>query len=1065
MKTYIVNRGAAVFLPIFLMFFLTAAIPVFSAGNTEINDKYDPRADYEKVNELIEQGSLDEAINLLVEIAKNDPEQMERVQKLVLEIRNIKSNVNELFKQLNEAILQGNEDEAYRLIKEIKDTDTDPNRNTLNDLILAAIVVGKTHNDSVRDKIYERGNIQLAAENYTSAVSIYRTGFINPEYLEFYDEYLELAKDKVEIVRYQDDPERQKKIWEAYSTVAPEGNKQIESIQEALDTWDRNAAGLNNNRTSALNGIASLPPQEWKNQYADFTDSLSSVEKDITALIGLSKNLDSVKKELYAILDGIPEDFRYERILEFINGRKGKEGKEGILLAQKLNWENSYLDILLSMNTKALELIKKGRESYLNGNISNASDLLRTASGALTEAADFSAVKDNYINKFPQTGNAGFTDVCGKSSAFGKTALLAIPYWQNLIEIKKDLPDINLIDFETVDLAEINRISDYVQNSIDKVINLQNSWNSAFEKLSSLPFINTDNSAIIASNISTDLQNEADDLSALRLNLYVKALQPLYDNLEKRTDATKLAELNNIKQMIDPEVKENELPDRHPSRALDDFIDPAYQRLTETENRIKSFLSVLDEILNIDPPLADPSKIKNFENKADNLLVEISDNKTTLNSLRENALNYRHLALKAETSARNIFKTIESDMNAANAAVSRGRTQNDIDEFYKAIDLYNGVEESLDRVDKLYLEILVNDADIAEKSGINELRNSWRTRVQDSRSKLAVTVKMNAVEEAKKSYSDGLYNYGLSVLLQSQDFWNKAYNENDVEIEGWIVRLRNALQALRQTVIEPTDPLYVEMNQYLNLAGRYYNEGVRTAKNNPGSADALRLFQSARDLTAQVLSTFPGNEAALLLEQKILRMTDRDKWEASARDLVNRARRAVSAGNTELLQGTSETKGLYAQLKVLKEIDPGYPGIDNLIYKSEIVLGLVIPPPDPKVIAQSREYTAQAEKIWANLGVDGSERALELLNKALALWLDNNSASRLKNEILLSSEPEKLPALPPELQNILNLFDQYYEEENYILAKALIDRAVKDFAKYRNDPRITDRKRKVEARL
>ena len=135
------------------------------------------------------------------------------------------------------------------------------------------------------------------------------------------------------------------------------------------------------------------------------------------------------------------------------------------------------------------------------------------------------------------------------------------------------------------------------------------------------------------------------------------------------------------------------------------------------------------------------------------------------------------------------------------------------------------------------------------------------------------------------------------------------------------------------------------------------------------------------------------------------------------------------------------------------------------MYDAEVVLGIIIPPPDPAVLAESRRLTGEAQQIWTNLGEAGAERAVELLDSALVLWLENDEASRLKNEILLSAEPELLPALPVELLNLLNLVEEAYSQGNFILAKAFLDRIDGEFSRFSDDPRVREWKRKVEARL
>jgi hypothetical protein len=297
--------------------------------------------------------------------------------------------------------------------------------------------------------------------------------------------------------------------------------------------------------------------------------------------------------------------------------------------------------------------------------------------------------------------------------------------------------------------------------------------------------------------------------------------------------------------------------------------------------------------------------------------------------------------------------------------------------------------------------------------------------------------------------------------------------------------LINGRQALQQTVIEKNDPLFVEMNQYLNLATRYYEAGKRIKTESPQrNVDYMLSFASASELLGQVLNIFPGNEAALLLEQKIQYETNRDLWQSNASALMNTARRAVSANDLTALRQSDTSAadsagidpdketGLYVKLLVLEEIDPNFPGLKALIYDVEVLLGIIIPETPQAVKNQSLELYRQAQAIWDSARAAGgdasaaaSEPALALLARALTIWADNNQASALRIEILTFVPQGPLPALPKDLEYLLSVFDTYFDSSQYNQAKLIIDRAIADYPNFVNDRRVAERKTKVEERL
>ncbi|MCG8451768.1 MAG: hypothetical protein MI717_01145 [Spirochaetales bacterium] len=1021
-------------------------VSLWGGGSGEVQENFDPILALEEAEVLIDEGRLDEAIAALVDIARKDPEQIERVQDRILVIRGIKEQVNTLFEELNEAIMSGDEELADAKIREVKNVDASPNRNTLNNLILAAIVVGKARNDAIRDDFFQRGNQALARGDYTGAVDIYRQGFINDDYLEFYDDFIMLAQDQAEIVRYIDDPERQAKVWEAYGEVGPLGNLVIEELSVALDLW-RDVSGdipLLNSRVAQI--LETQGPEQWPEILNVLTTTIQDVQSRTDEGQRIASQLDRVRERMYSILDGIPEDFRYERIGQFMSGRATFDA-EGILEAQSRQIQQSYTATESQLDERIMAFIAEGREAFAAENWDGAIEFFDLLVEAVLAAEQFSQGFDAPAQSYRYLAEGG-----------GQT-------WAELSALYANLPRLDSVNYEVLGVEGIDTVANPVLEGTRRLRELLAEWNARVVASKERAEPQSAESVMLGRSVRNDINDAIEVFTDRRVNLYVNAVKPLYEALEE--DIRQAINLNpeQVAQLFLAEAEPGEeIPLRRPSFAITNAIIPTLAALNGAEEDIGDFLDVMEEVLRREPPIEDPQQVRRYVDSGQALLGEVARFRDAYANLQSQAESQASEARRAIATAQNGLATAERDLLAAQAAVDQGRQQNDIDSFYRSIALYDAVDGSLDVVDRLYLDVLIKDADLAAQSGLDEQRAALRDRVQTDRSRVAVVVKQNAVDEGRNSYEDGYYSEGLAVLIQSQDFWVQAYGEEDPELDAWIMRLRNAQQALLQTVIAPEDPLYAEMNQYLNLANRYYAEGIEVAQNRPGTADALLAFRSSEELVLQVLNTFPGNEEALLLEQKILRQTDEEAWNAEARQVVTQSRRAVSINNLDELRGDERRKGLYAQLKVLEGIAPDFSGLAAVIYDVEVALGVIIPPPDPRVLAQSRDLANQATQIWDNLGRAGSDRAIELLDQALALWLENENASQLKNEILLSTEPQRLPPLPAELLNLLNFIEEYYAQANYILAQAFMDRVLTDYPRFANDPRVKEWQQKLEIR-
>ncbi len=633
--------------------------------------------------------------------------------------------------------------------------------------------------------------------------------------------------------------------------------------------------------------------------------------------------------------------------------------------------------------------------------------------------------------------------------------------WEELTALNREVPEISFSGSDSFDLKALDETAAPNVENIEKVISLEQEWDKAVLKLSSMPRANSERTNAVDANLRLDLQQAMALYSDFRLRLYLNAVKPFYQETEILAESSIKEDLDSIRAYaLEP-------PERHPSRAVAEKIVPIRTQAVNSQEQVDRFIVVMNDILEHEPPISSPGTFIDLRSKAESLNIKCSEYLNELDAIGGQADKYEVLARKALARGLNALKEARTSLSAGRSAVERGKDTNDIEFFYKAIDYYKAASVSLESVEAFYGEVLVNDFDIAADSGLLEELTLLKNQSSTEQANVAVAVKENAISEARNAYSAQNYMGGIALLNQSQSFWERIYGETDPEIRAWSIRLKNAYQSLQQTVIEPNDPLFSEMNQYLNLANRYFLEGVRLSKAG-NSSDSLRSFRSAEELLDQVLLPFPGNEAALLLKQQILRKTDYDAWAKGAQALIRDVHSALAQRNISAFLGSSDKKGLYADLLVLRKIDPGFAGLKRsvnynkgLIYDVEVLIGRVQPPPDPRAIARSRELTSKARKIWDNFGTEGASQALELLDKALDEWLDNTDASRLRREIVIQKTPAPIPV---ELQGRLVYFDQFFAEGDYVTASLMMDQILKQFPRFAKDPRITNRQKMMEAR-
>ena len=1043
-----------------LLFFFFPVFHLYAGGSRDADS---PFARMRRAEQLFREKRYDDSIAELVLLVDKYPEQIQKAQMLVLKIEKIKSQVEEKFLELEEAMLRDKIDVSNNIISEIRALDP-YTEITLSNVIIASLTIRKEINDRHRNQVFDKANQELAEGQYAQSVNTYIDGFYSEDYLEFFDEYVELARNGQEITRYRDDPERQQRVLSVYRDIAPEGNKIIQDLQILVANWILKVGESRRNFPVILQDISAQPPDLWPSILAVPLVELDKTREFLGNVLIYLELIEEKWNQMYERLNQFPEDFRFQRVIQLLKGRPDNEGKEGIIPAILAYWENYSHKIANLMDEIIRSRIVSAMDSRNNRLWTDARNDFQIVLAVAQALSDFSAS----LGEAPPGAEKGDSLVLAEStnSYIGET----VRAWLELIDIQSSVSgSIDVVSRTLVNLDIVNQYGDSIQVGLNRAEELLSSWDISLKSLSSLYPVTTDTVSFALDSLRADILEIIRRYREQRSNLYLTAMKDGYEILRgQQTKVFSEEKIREIALLVNVEGvtgQDTTVPERHPSLAIEQEITPILSRLGGLEANINTYIDNIDLILDKNPPVENSETIGQLREDARKLLQGLSNEKQRLNDIRVEALEFANRSRRFIVTATTILNEVDANLDDARAIAARGKRTNNIDDFYDSLNLYLVSEDALDRVDLSYRNALVNDQEIATSSGIDVRRNELRNQMQILRNNIAVNVRESAIAQARNAYTNNNFSSGLFAVNQAQTFWKSSFNSNDPEIEAWVIRLRNAIQVLRNRVIEPTNPLYSEMTQYINLANQYFLNGVQILQANSRSADAFQAFRSSESLVERVLSVFPGNERALLLEKKILRQTDVESWNAEASRIIQQSLNALSRNDIQALRGQQTKKGLYSELKVLKDIDPGYPRLDTVLYNVEVALGIVIPPTDPAIIARSRQLVAEARQVWENLGTKVSDRAISLLNRALSLWLDNNEASVLKSEILLSTKPSLLPALPVEVLNLIILIENSFNEGNYILASALLERVTSRFPRYANDPRVRDLRQKVDARL
>jgi len=1015
----------------------------------------------EKAAVLIEEGRLDDAIQLLVDIARRDPEQMERVQKVILGIREREKKINEIFDEIKILIPRDDldPDEKLRLLEDlfnrVKLIDSDPGSDTWKNLSYIESGLLQSLDVLRREEFFVRGNEKLAVQLYGNAVDEYRRGFLNRVYGESqtYEKYRDAGSPE-DIEKYAVNPERQKVIFDAYKKNAPEGDLLIGDMGTLLDLWTQNSLFLAEGQSAADAVVAGLSPENWKDSLADYLTGLDTAADEIDSSAALYERLNDLKLQLYEDLDGAPEDFRYDRIASFFTGREGKE-PEGILYTQQIQWENSYIDLISGM-------LARVRQSYANGQTAFNSGLLTEASGsyALSGTAAETALEilhgtDKYVSAQREKAVTRFIDRRDPMLTEIQITLKASDIRGQFTDIYRKQPNTDDASLSILNLEEIQNLSNELQLSIDGYEALLEEWNAVMTQHGDSPGIETPGVGKVDLDLQNDLNGILKELYGLRVNVFILYMEPRYKTLEGQVSELldgMQKSMSDARKLVD---------EGRPTAAQRLNIVPALNSLSTLSASVRDFLDTVDDVLTSAAAVEDSQKFQGFKTRAETLLVNLSNAVAGWQTVKTDAASRRNTALKAETIAAAALDEAEGLIKSAREADNRGRSTNNINESYRAKDLYTSATAALARVKDLLVQVEQNDRDLAEESGSGERLAALEAETLSAPRNLAVTVRDYAISEADKAFVERRYGEGLSVLLQAQEFWVSIFGEEDTRLRERIVRFRVVQQSAQDTVINASDPLYMEMNQYLNLANRYYNEGLQLSPagaSNVRNPDALRAFTAADDLLQQVLNVFPGNAAALLLKMKILKATDPDKYSRTVRTLISEAETALRRNDRESIEGTDFKQGLDPRLQAVYSFDPGYPALADLVYRIDVYMGRVIPEPSQADINNSRAITREVKTDWdqtrvlgANAVAAASPGLIKRLDNALVLWEGNTEAADLQDAIRFYTAPQPTPV---ELRLLIDRAGESMTQNSVTTVQIIYDAIIDQYSGFRNHPDV-----------
>lgn len=419
----------------------------------------------------------------------------------------------------------------------------------------------------------------------------------------------------------------------------------------------------------------------------------------------------------------------------------------------------------------------------------------------------------------------------------------------------------------------------------------------------------------------------------------------------------------------------------------------------------------------------------------------------------------------------NAFSVLDSINKQGSSLISRSQEQlllaerarneadNRLSQARSALDRENfsSARDNLERAREKYTESLSYQEDEELRRSSDALLAALGVQLNDAENKLVVREVRQLKDEAKDAYYAGDFDRADSLLSRAQARWAVTNSIADEEIVSLRMLVSTALSMRTGRVIPPEAPLYKEMSQILSLANQYYDKAQKRIKRHRD--EAVALLMQAKDKLRELKSVYPLNQEASVLTLKIDRLIDPEAFDRDFAVSLNRARAAFNASG-----GKTIDRDNYANLLDLAEIEPKYPGLQDLIFNVQVALGIRQRPVENTSLQRSVALTQEAQRLFNAAGSDAARlrAALSQVDEAIRLNPNNRAATALKDNIQIRMGATATAVVTALDYTLYNQAVQAFRTGNIGRASDIIEQLVRSNP---NSSQVKELKERIDAML
>ncbi|MFW5801334.1 MAG: hypothetical protein ACOCVC_04840 [Spirochaeta sp.] len=969
-------------------------LSVSAAGSRE--DPIDQASIY------IEEQRYNEALQLLAESIKQDPERIWEAARLIQGISQARSEYNDEWKDLIRSLREepDNSEQALEIIQRMETIDRFPNPRTTQQVRDARRTVRFRYNQTEYLEIMEDSAGLLDQDRYQDALARYASGFTL-----FQEEFIEADYGNIFENRILG-------LTEDLAQTVDEISSVIESIENFFPSSAQDVADL-----QAL------------------TDTSENVLPLFYTLLDLRQAAVEIALELETQNERIPqmnEELEQDWYLVFLNrfalGRRDIETPEGIAGAVVKVAEDMLGELIREAASTADQMYAQAQSAFDEAQWEPSEELWQDV---YQYAIQMEELEVFFQDLHEQTFEMPDTERM-LANRQGVRQLIATlqQHGTILADVSSELSSFTgLAALDNKEPEVLGRNAEELQGFKDRIRGYMNLVGPDDQEMEFYERISQYYSVFF-----NRLEEWDNRITSAQVNLYAAAAAE-----RELSFITLLAEFDSIIATAEQEISgvAVEVTDDSEAAAVRRYPQNAAPRLQQLLERADQASDQLDDYLlflaDIPPDPAAAESIQEYQLSGERLSQRLFQLQSQAGSLLADAETALELAGTADSNGRELLSAARTALDQRNIDEAR-RLLNEADnQFFEALEYRY-------------------DEDVREE--YQSLVSTLGQEIVETQTVIVIEQVRERINRGRALFQQDDFFAAEQILQEAQDMWETVNpGEPNPEIRNWIGLVRAALNLQTNREINEESPLYYTLIPFLNRAQTQYREGLQAMEAGSQSR-GTELFDQAVDNLNAVISAQPFNQEARVLQLRIQQRLDPDGFQQTFEARYNDA----------LERRATDPENALVDLQDLATIQPDYPGIDQAIYQLEITLGLRQAPVDRSAEIESRNLVSRARQVAAGGSREQLQAAVGLLEEAIQLNPENQDAIVLLDEYRIRIGGRVTTSISFEAQQRFRRAEDLFVQGDIAASYAIVQQLLQSQQNQRYTPLI-NLQRRLENRL